>query len=197
VAAVISDSGPLIHLAQIGKLQLLKDLFGCVYISTSVKVEVVYQGIQRNRLDADIVELALKEGWLKTQPLPKRLQSTAQKLVKGENISLADAEIVLIAEEKKGLFLTDDIPLAKLAIMYGLRAWDTWTLLLESQSKNMIGLNDVESAIEELGKQKFKLNPKQTKEILITAKVIEQRKHKVDSTENPLRLGHNKQTKKT
>jgi predicted nucleic acid-binding protein len=180
VAAVVSDSGPPIHLAQIGKLQLLKDLFGCIYISTSVKVEVVDQGIQRNRLDAEIVDFAFKDGWLKIQILPKPLQATAQKLANGENISQADAEIILLAEQKKGLFLTDDIPLAKLAIMYGLMAWDTWTLLLESQSKGMFGLNDVESAIEELGKKKFKLNPKQTKEILNAARVIEKRKHKVD-----------------
>ncbi len=175
MAAVVSDSGPLIHLAKIGKLHLLKDLFGCVYISTSVKIEVVDQGTTRNRLDADIVDLALKEGWLKTQPLPKRLQATAQRLTKGENISQADAEIILLAKEKKALFLTDDAQLARIALMYGLRAWDTWTVLLESQSKDMLGLHGVESAIEELGKKKFKLNPKQTKEILDAARVIEQR----------------------
>ena len=179
--AVVCDSGPLIHLAQIGKLQLLKDLFSCVYTSISVKVEVVDQGIKRNCPDADIVGLALNDGWLKVEPLPKKLQATAQKIVRGEGISFADAEIVLLAEEKKALFLTDDMTLAKLAIMYGLRVWDTWTLLLESLNNNLVELKDLEHFIEELGTKKFKLNLKQTKEILAACRVIEERKHKMNS----------------
>jgi uncharacterized protein len=177
LSAVVSDSGPLIHLAQIGKLHLLKDLFGCIHVTASVKGEVIDEGIQRNRPEAEVVAKALNDGWLKVEVLPERLLISAAKLAKGENISSADAEIILLSKKKKALFLVDDIPLADLAEMYDLRAWDTWTLLLESQSRKLFRLAEVESAIEELGKKKFRLNPKQVEEILKASKTIEEKKN--------------------
>jgi predicted nucleic acid-binding protein len=83
-----------------------------------------------------------------------------------------------LPKKKKALFLVNDIPLANLAEMYNLRAWDTWTLLLESQSRNLIRLADVESAIEELGKKKFRLNAKQVEEILKASKTSEKEKNR-------------------
>jgi predicted nucleic acid-binding protein len=74
------------------------------------------------------------------------------------------------------LFLSDYKPLESLAKMYGLRAWDTWNLLIESLSRNLISLAEMENAIEELDKKKFGLSAKQTKEILQAAKLIEGRK---------------------
>jgi predicted nucleic acid-binding protein len=90
--------------------------------------------------------------------------------------------VILLAKKKKALFLSDDKPLESLAEMYGLRAWDTWNLLLESLSRNLITVANVEGAVEELGKKKFRLNAKQVAEILQAAKLIEGRKHRVDGT---------------
>ena len=44
---VVSNSGPLIHLARIYRLNLLKELFGKVAIPTEVKIEVVDRGNER------------------------------------------------------------------------------------------------------------------------------------------------------
>ena len=174
--AVVSDSGPLIHLAQINRLQILQELFGCVHVTDTVKAEVVDEGIQRGRSDAEVVGRAFGEGWFKVEALSERSSKLAARLADGERISHADAEVILLAKKKKALFLSDDKPLESLAEMYGLRAWDTWNLLLESLSRNLISLAEVENAIEELGKKKFRLNAKQVAEILQAAKLIEGRK---------------------
>ncbi|MEB3788864.1 MAG: hypothetical protein GSR72_03105 [Desulfurococcales archaeon] len=50
---VVSDSSPLIHLSQIGRLSLLKDLFGDLLIPLAVYREVVVEG--RGRPGSDEV----------------------------------------------------------------------------------------------------------------------------------------------
>ncbi len=170
---VVCDSGPLIHLAQINKLQILQQLFGTVQVTSSVKIEVVDEGIRRKCPDAEIIGKAFQDGWLKVEPLPAPANKQAEKLADGEGISIADAQVILLAHKKKALFLSDDTALSRIAEMYGLKTWDTWNLLLEAQSRNEIAFDDVTDAVEELGKRKFRLNPKQTQQILDAANYVE------------------------
>lgn len=178
LVAVVSDAGPLIHLAQIGKLCLLKKLFGVVLVSEKVKVEVFDEGLRFGCVDAPAVGEALAKGWLRVEPVSESLARSAMKLAEGENISRADAETVLLAVEKKAVLLVDEKLLSDLAKMYRLKVWSTWTLLLESLSRDYVGLFEVERAVDELGKRKFRLNAKQTEDILGAAKFIEKQKGK-------------------
>jgi predicted nucleic acid-binding protein len=179
LVAVVSDAGPLIHLAQIGKLFLLKKLFGVVIVTEKIKVEVFDEGLKLGYADAQEVGEALADGWLQVETVSECLAGSALKLAEGENISKADAETLLLAVAKKASLLVDEKLLSDLAKMYRLRVWSTWTLLLESLAQNYLILNEVEDAVEELGKKKFRLNAKQSEEILSAAKFIE--KHKVNN----------------
>jgi len=166
LVAVVSDAGPLIHLFQIGKLSLLKRIFGVVFVIEKVKVEVFDEGLRLGCIDARAVGEALTNGWLRVEPISENLAESAGKLAQGENISGADAETLLLAVEKKGELLVDEKLLSNLAKMYRLKVWSTWTLLLESLSQDYIKLHELESVVDELGKSKFGLNSKQTKELL-------------------------------
>ncbi len=178
MVAVVSDAGPLIHLSQIRKLPLLKKLFGIVFVTKKVKVEVFDEGVRLGYADAETVGKALADGWLKVEPFPESLIESAVKLAEGEKISLPDAETLLLAVDKKAEVLVDDKLLSDLAKMYRLKVWNTWTLLLESLSKDYARLYEIEIAVNELGKKKFSLNEKQTQEILDAANMIE--RHKKD-----------------
>ena len=173
MVAVVSDAGPLIHLAQIRKVHLLKELFGTVLLTEKVKIEVFDEGIRRGYSDAEIIGAALADGWLKVEPFPKRLMMPAVKMSEGENVSLPDAETLLLAVDKKANLLVDDKPLSDLAKMHGLKIWNAWTILLESLKKDYVELAEIKDAIDELGKMKFSLNAEQTKEILASADTIE------------------------
>jgi len=173
---VVADAGPLIHLAQIGKLQLLERLFQKVLITARVKVEAFDEGVRLGRVDAEAVGKALSEGWLRVEPVPERLAKLAVKLAEGENISRADAETLLLAKEKKAELLVDEKVLSDLAKMFGLKVWSTWTILLESLSEGLIEVADVENAISELGRKRHKLREKQASEILDAAKQIATRR---------------------
>lgn len=173
---VVSDAGPLIHLAQIGKLELLEKLFGVVAVVSRVKLEVYDEGIRLCCPDAELIGKALELGWLFVEAVPERLSKSAIKLVEGENISRADAETLLMAKEKKAELLTDERVLSNLGKMFGVKCWSTWTLLLESLSRNLVEVADVESAISDLGKKKYRLSMNQAKEILDATKFVEKEK---------------------
>lgn len=172
----VCDSGPLIHLAQVNRLWILQKLFCCILVSPSVRVEVVDEGIRRGCPDAEVVEAAFSDGWILVEALSASALKQAAKLADGEGISLADAEVIVLSEKKKALFLSDDIALLRIAEMYGLKAWDTWNLLLEALSRNLMTLTEFEGALNELGKKKFKLNEKHASEIMQAAKLIEKNK---------------------
>ena len=53
---VISNAGPLIVLAKLNQLHLLRDLYGKVYFSSSVYHEVVTMGIKKGHEDAIILK---------------------------------------------------------------------------------------------------------------------------------------------
>ena len=52
----VSNAGPLIHLAKIGRLNLLKDIFNRIIIPESVKVEVIDKRKERGKPDAFLID---------------------------------------------------------------------------------------------------------------------------------------------
>ena len=170
--AVVSDADPLIHLAQINKLYLIKKLFKQVIIMPNVKREAVDEGVRLGRADGQIIGKAIEEGWIIVEEVPKRLASAIKRLAGDENISRADAEVLLFAREKKAEVLVDEKALSNLARMFGLKTWNTWTVLLESLSKGCIEVSDIDAAIKELGEKRHKLKKEQATQILQAAKLI-------------------------
>jgi predicted nucleic acid-binding protein len=179
---VVSDAGPLIHLAQINKLRLVKKLFNNVVITSKVKKEVYDEGIKLGHSDAQVIGSAVEEGWIIVEDIPRKAALASKRLVEGENISRADAETLLLAKEKKAEILVDEKALSDLARMYGLKTWNTWTVLLESLRRGFIQISDIETAIKELGEKRHKLKNKQAAQILEAAKIIARKRQEETGT---------------
>ncbi len=158
---VVSDAGPLIHLAQIGQLQLLKNLFKRITITAKVKNETVDEGINHGFVDAQIIGKAIQDGWINIEYVCEHPSGSIERLVTGENISHADAETLLLAKNKNAELLVDNKIVADLAKMYGLRVWNIWTILLESLGEGFIEMQDINKAIDGLGQKRHKLSEKQ------------------------------------
>ena len=169
---MVSDAGPLIHLAQIDKVYLIRKIFGQVVITPRVMKEAYSEGVKLGHPDAQIIGNAIEEGWIIVEEIPKTLASASKRLAEGEKISKADAETLLFAREKRAEVLVDEKPLSNLARMHGLKAWSTWTVLLESLRRGLIEVSDVEAAIKELGEKRHKLKKEQAAQILHAAKLI-------------------------
>jgi predicted nucleic acid-binding protein len=180
--AVVSDAGPLIHLAQINKVYLIKKIFGQLVITPRVMKEAYSEGVKLGHPDAETIGKAIEEGWVIVEEIPKGLASASKRLAEGEKISKADAETLLLAREKGAEVLVDEKALSNLTRMYGLKTWNTWTVLLESLRLGFIEVSDVEAAIKELGEKRHKLKKKQAAQILHAAKLIA-RKRKEKETQ--------------
>jgi predicted nucleic acid-binding protein len=83
---VFSDAVPLIHLARINKLYLLKKLFKKVATTPNVKRKADDEGVKLGDSDAQIIGKAIEEGWIIVQDFPKRLASTSKRLAEDEGI---------------------------------------------------------------------------------------------------------------
>ena len=174
--ALVSDAGPLIHLAQINKVYLIKKIFNQVVITPKVKKEAYDEGVKLGHPDAQTVGKAIEEGWIIIEEIPKSLASASKRLAEGEKISKADAETLLFAREKGAEVLVDEKALSHHARMYGLKTWNTWTVLLESLKMGFIKVSDIEAAIKELGKKRHKLKKEQAAQILEAAKLIRRKR---------------------
>jgi len=157
----------------VGRLHLLRDLFRGVLITSGVKREVVDVGVDLGYEDAFVVRRAVEEGWLMIRDVSGEAVEAVEMLVRGENVSVSDAETLLCARESGAeVVLVDERVLSELARMYGFGVWSTWTILLEALGRGLIGLPDVEAAIAELAEHRHKLSDEQAAEILEAARLV-------------------------
>lgn len=104
--AVVANAGPLMALAKLNLLHLLKQLYGQVHFPRSVYEEVVIEGIRRGFEDAHTLQLFLsQEDWKPTEvkDVPDDLASL--HLDRGERESLALAlalQGLLLIDEERG-----------------------------------------------------------------------------------------------
>ncbi|MCP4701211.1 MAG: DUF3368 domain-containing protein [Gammaproteobacteria bacterium] len=152
----VSNSTPLIHLAKIGKLELLRDFFGTVLIPQAVFDECVTEG--RGYEDA---MLLAKARWLTVKP------TSNANLVKLLNADLDRGEaeaIVLALEQQADLLLLDDGDARDKAGLYGIRHTGTIGILLRAKKSGK--LNSLRNPLDTLQATGFWLNPSLRRQLL-------------------------------
>lgn len=127
---VVSNSSPIIHLAKIGKLSLLREYFNTIMVPKSVFKECVAEGKDRKE-----VEAIKKAEWIRV------VEVQDKKLVKLLQSSLDDGEseaIVLSLESGADLILLDDSDAREKARIYGLTVTGTLGVLLRAKKDRKI-----------------------------------------------------------
>ena len=167
--SVVTNATPLIYLAKIGKLLLLKKLFGKVIIPEEVKKEVVDRGKEKGESDAYIIEQAITEGWLVIEKAQgKALQV---KLHPGE-----EAVLILAVEKKISEVIIDEVPTRTAARILGLTPRGTIYVLLKAVSKLEINLEEFIELLEKLLECGFRLKEEIYLEAIRKAKGIRNEK---------------------
>jgi len=149
IMPVTSDTSPVIALAKIGRLRMLKDLYGAVVISPFVKVESVDKGRELGAHDVLEIEKALNEGWIKVAKLTRRQNQTVQRLVSGARVGFGEAEALILARDKKIPAILDDKEARALAKSWGLEYTSTVMVLYEALVRNLISYDEL---VEDLAK---------------------------------------------
>jgi hypothetical protein len=99
---VVADTGPLIALARIGRLDLLRRLYDRITVPPAVESELA---IGSDRPGARVLEEALTAGWIRVDAIPDggAVQDLFMLLGQGE------AEAIALAEQRQArLLLIDD-----------------------------------------------------------------------------------------
>jgi len=150
MSPIVSNATPLIYLAKVRRLDLLRKAFGEVFIPEEVKVEVVDKGKALGETDAFAVEKALDDGWLRVlraEPLetPIRLQA-------GEAGALSLARKLAVRE-----VLVDDVSARTAARLLGLTPRGTVFVLLKALELRELNLDGFLELLNQLIRHGFRL----------------------------------------
>lgn len=153
---IVSNSTPLIYLSKISRLDLLKKLFGTVIIPSEVYQEVVIKGQEEGYVDANIIENAIRSGWIKVKPVKKQKENLKEfrEIHQGEI-----AVINLYFSEKADIVLMDEACVRQVARSFGLNVRGTVYVLLLARSKKLITTKQTKKLLEELIRVGFRLSP--------------------------------------
>ena len=158
---VVSDAGPLVYLGGVGRLALLRDLFGRVVVPQQVWDEVVGVGAER---PGSAEAAAAAASWIDIRtpspsPLTERL---SEVLGTGEA-----AAIGLCLELRAELLLCDDLGARRLAAAQGIRVVGTLGLLVRGKRAGL--LDAVRPILEAMVAMGLRVSPDLVEEILVLA----------------------------
>lgn len=127
---VVSNTSPIINLATIGKLDILRQLYGSIVIPESVYHEIAVTGSG----EAGSMEVQTL-GWIETKKAANRFQVAALQI----ELDKGEAEAIALALElKSDLLLLDERRGRAVASRLGLRSVGIIGCLIEAKHKRLI-----------------------------------------------------------
>lgn len=162
---VISNSTPLIYLAKINKLEILKNTFKQVIIPHSVFSEVVEMGEERGYTDAKIIRKATQE-WIKVKELSKKEMDNFEEIIKIAPIGRAEAEAISLAKNMKLPIIMDDAIVHKIAKIYKINSYWTTSVVLKAVKMKVIEKKEAKIIIENLVNAGLRVKPEVIIEIM-------------------------------
>jgi len=158
MSGIVSNATPLIYLAKVGKIDLLRKVFGEVFIPDEVNIEVVDRGKRLGERDAYVIERAISEGWLKV--LSAEIVEVPIKLELGEAAVLSLAKKLGLRE-----VLMDEVSARVAARLLDLKPRGTVFVLLKALEKKEIDLNEFLEVLNQMIRHGFRL----TEEVYVEA----------------------------
>lgn len=146
---IVSNSGPLIHLAKIDRLKLLKDLFGEVIIPQDVKIEVVDRGKDEGMADAFLIEGEIENGWI---VIDRNNDGKVKEIAESAGIENGEASAIMLAKRKKCPVLIDDLAARRFASGMGLEVVGSLGVLIRSAKVGKISKSEALLALDKFAR---------------------------------------------
>ena len=167
---VVSNSSPLIWLAKIGRLALLKALFGEIIVPRRVYEEAA---LQKQSADAVLISKAVEEGWIKVS---EERAEEAEALARVSGIHLGEAEAILLAQRLGVGLIIDEREASATAQMFEVRPIGTIAVLLLALAKDQITLREFRESLDGLIVSGFWLTVDVYNKVLEGAELISRRR---------------------
>ena len=149
--AVVSNAGPLIVLAKLNVLHLLKALYGCVHVVRPVYEEVVVEGMRAGHEDARALYLFLAQmKWPIEEVAPEEIPPDLAEasLDRGERETLALAMVL-----GSRLVLMDETVGREAARARGLTVRGSLGVLIEAYRQGEIGADQLRLYLAEIARR--------------------------------------------
>jgi predicted nucleic acid-binding protein len=157
----VSDASPLIWLSKIGRIALLRKLYGIVMVPEEVYREVVEEGLERGLSDALVVKDSVDEGWIRVSKLNEGEAELCRGMVEhASEIHLGEAQAIALAREEGALLLMDESSGRAFAETWGLRVRGTLYVLLRALREGILSKDDAREAILQLVQKEFRIDPR-------------------------------------
>ncbi|MGC8961039.1 MAG: DUF3368 domain-containing protein [Candidatus Bathyarchaeia archaeon] len=167
----VSDATPLIYMAKLGKLHLLKEIFAQVQMPPEVKTETIDGGKAKGYTDAVTIEQALNEGWLVVDPLTEENMKRSETLAQMTGIDIGEAQVIILAAQKnEKLVLMDQAKARGVARQIGLTPRGTIYIILTAIKRRLMTKEEAKQTLDRLIDSNFYMSVKIYSE---TLKVIE------------------------
>ncbi len=147
---IVSNASPLIYLSKVGKLHLLKELFGKVFIEEEVRKEVVDKGKEEGAADAISIDECIQNGWT----IVKRVKNKKEF----EGIHLGEASSILLAKELDVIVLIDEEDARVVARALGLKAKGTLYVLRKCVERGIISKKEAIEILDSMLNEGFRLS---------------------------------------
>lgn len=148
---IISDATPLIYLAKIEKISLLKSLYNTIIISSEIKNEIVDEGKRLKEKDAFLIEKEIKDGFIEVIKVSNYIKPVF-KIDKGE------LSILSLTKELNIKDVLIDEKLARIAAkVEGLTPRGTLFVILKNLKLKLINFDDFLRILNSLLEAGFRL----------------------------------------
>jgi predicted nucleic acid-binding protein len=146
---VVVDSSALIPLAWVGRLDLISESFDEIRTTELVREKVLVEGKRGTAsLTSFLSDVSLCE-----------TPSRAAEIASLEGIAVADASVILLADDGEELLLANDRGLVEVARSHGVECWWVTTLLLSCTKKGVLTSEDANEVLFNLVDSGMNLHP--------------------------------------
>lgn len=148
---IISDATPLIYLAKIEKISLLKSLYNTIIISSEIKNEIVDEGKRLKEKDAFLIEKEIKDGFIEVIKVSNYIKPVF-------NIDKGELSILSLTKELNIKDVLIDEKLARIAAkVEGLTPRGTLFVILKNLKLKLINFDDFLRILNSLLEAGFRL----------------------------------------
>jgi len=164
--AAVSDSTPLIYLAKIGRLDIIRDVFQKIYVPEAVIDEAVTQGKALNMSDASIIEKAVGT-WIIKERVEPEVDAEYSFLDNNTRLGNGEKEALKLCKQlDAAYFIADDREARRVSSILNIKPIGTCGTVVQAYRQGSITKKEALQMIDALVKVGFRISSTLYRKIL-------------------------------